>query len=96
VIRHIVQWKLKPTDDRAAVVEEIRAALEPLVGVVPGLISLTVRPDVSGGDNWDAVLVSEHDSVDAVAAYMAHPAHVAAAAVPRSYAEQRAVVDYQV
>lgn len=95
MIRHVVVWKLKPGIDRAAALEEIRVALEGLVGVVPGLQSLVVRADTGVDGNWDAVLLSEHDSVDAVAAYQAHPAHIAAAAVPRQYAEQRVVVDFE-
>jgi hypothetical protein len=98
VIRHVVAWKLKPMEaaERAAAIEEIREALEALVGVVPGLISLTVRPDVSGDEaHWDTVLISDHDSLDAVAGYQAHPSHLEAAAVPRKYAEQRAVVDFE-
>lgn len=97
MIRHVVAWKLKPEADPATAIEEMRAALEGLVGVVPGLSSLTVRADLGAVEtNWDAVLISEHDSADAVAAYQTHPAHIEAAAVPRQYADQRAVVDYEI
>lgn len=98
MIRHIVAWKLNPTDDgaRATAIEEMRSALEPLVGVVPGLLALTVRPDVAVADgNWDAVLVSDHESLDALQAYQTHPAHLEAAAVPKRYAVERACVDFE-
>lgn len=99
MIRHVVAWKLNPMDEgrRAEAVEAMREALESLAGQVPGLLSISVRGDVSGADgNWDAVLVSDHESLDALAGYQAHPAHVAAAAVPRQYAAQRASVDFEV
>lgn len=99
MIRHVVAWKLNPMSevDRAAAVEAMRDALESLAGQVPGLLAISVRADVSGADgNWDAVLVSDHESLDALAGYQAHPAHLAAAAVPRQFAAQRACVDFEV
>jgi hypothetical protein len=96
MIRHIVMWKLRAEDGdgKAAAIGEIRGALEPLVGVIPGLRSLIVRADVATTDgNWDAVLVSEHDSTEALDGYQVHPEHVRAAAVPRGHAIERAVVD---
>ena len=98
MIRHIVAWKLtaQSPDDKAAAIAAIAEALEPLVGVIPGLNSLTVRANTAYFDsNWDGALVSEHDSVEALEAYQVHPAHVAAAAVPRSLAAERVSVDVE-
>ncbi|MEQ1735151.1 MAG: Dabb family protein [Rhodoglobus sp.] len=98
MIRHIVAWKLKADrpEERAAAITAIAEALEPLVGVIPGLNSLTVRANVAFPDsNWHGALVSEHDSIEALEAYQVHPAHVAAAAVPRGLAAERATVDVE-
>lgn len=98
MIRHIVAWKLtaESPEEKAAAIAKIAAALEPLVGEIPGLISLTVRANVAYFDsNFDGALVSEHDSVEALEAYQVHPAHVVAAAVPRSLAAQRVTVDVE-
>ncbi|MDP3207927.1 MAG: Dabb family protein [Rhodoglobus sp.] len=98
MIRHIVAWKLtaQSPEEKATAIAAIAAALEPLVGVVPGLHSLTVRSNAAFFDtNWDGALVSEHDSVEALEAYQVHPAHVAAAAVPRSLAAERVTVDVE-
>ncbi len=98
MIRHIVAWKLsaQTPEDKTAAIAAIATALEPLVGVVPGLHSLTVRQNVAFLEsNWDAALVSEHDSVAALEAYQVHPAHVVAAAVPRGLTAQRVTVDVE-
>ena len=98
MIKHMVFWKLKADDEagKAAAVAEIAAALEPLVGIVPGLHSLVVRPNVVDTEtSWDAALVSEHDSVADLKAYQAHPAHVDAAAVPGRLAQSRITVDVE-
>ena len=99
MIRHIVQWKLRAEDAeaRAAAVAEIAAALEGLVPVIDELISLEVHPNVAYEDvNWDVVLVADYASVDDLAAYQVHPAHVAAAAVVRSHVTERASIDFEI
>jgi hypothetical protein len=96
MIRHVVLWKLTATEpeQRRSDAEGIRERLTPLVGVVPGLRSLTVGADTGWTDgNWDVVLVSEHDDEAAVAGYQVHPAHVEAAAWIRTVVAQRACVD---
>ncbi len=99
MIRHVVMWKLSATDApaKAAAIAAIAGALEPLVGVVPGLQSLMVRPNVAYLEtNYYAILVSDFDSVEALEQYQVHPAHVEAAAVPRSHAASRVTVDFEV
>lgn len=98
MIRHVVLWKLidQTPSERTVAIAQIAAALESLVGVVPGLRSLTVRPNAAYFDtNWDAVLVSDHDSVEALEGYQVHPAHMKAAEVPRAFAQYRAAVDFE-
>ena len=99
MIRHIVQWKLRAEDAeaRAAAVAEIATALEGLVPVIDELISLEVHPNVAYEDvNWDVVLVADYASVDDLAAYQVHPAHVAAAAIVRSHVTERASIDFEI
>ncbi|GAA1688005.1 Dabb family protein [Microcella alkalica] len=99
MIRHIVSWTLQGQNDqeRAAAVEGMRSRLEPLVGVIPGLRSLVVRGDIRQVEsNWHVVLVSEHDDADALAAYQAHPDHIAAGPFVRSVVVDKACVDYEV
>jgi hypothetical protein len=99
MIRHIVMFRLTATDpaQRAVDVEGLRSHLTALVGVIPGLQRMTVDPDLGAVDtHWDAVLVSDHDSAEAVAAYQVHPGHVEATAWVNTVAGERAVVDYEV
>ena len=96
MIRHIVMWKLSATDpaERESVTQEIVRLLEGLLGVVPGMTSLDVTTDL--GDtaaNFDLVLVSEHESPEAVRVYQEHPAHQAAAQWIRANVSDRASVD---
>lgn len=98
MIRHIVLFALEGEEvDRSAGTLALREALEPLVGVVPGLRSLRVDADGSGiGGHWHAALVSEHDSWEALAEYQAHPEHVRVLReVVATVARDKAVVDHE-
>ncbi|MGY6498907.1 MAG: Dabb family protein [Microcella sp.] len=98
MIRHVVFFRLASSEaERAADIRRFAAPLEALVGVIPGLRSLTVGADIGLLEaNWHAVLISEHDDREALAVYANHPAHIEAATIVRSLMIDRATVDYEV
>lgn len=98
MIRHIVLFALHGDEAaRTLATERLRAELEPLVGLVPGLESLRVDADGSGIEaHWHAALVSEHESWEALAGYQSHPEHQRVLReVVSELAEHKAVVDYE-
>jgi len=100
MIRHVVMFNLSAAADseRAADIAEMQSRLNALVGVVPGMRSMTLQPDLGLlEDHWDVILVSEHDDNEALEGYQAHPAHKEAGAFIRSVTNSdRATVDYEV
>ncbi len=97
-IRHIVMWKLGTDvpEEKARQAEEMRQALEELIGVVPSLRTLTVRANsLFDGQNFDVVLESVFDDAEGLAAYASHPAHVEAGKVIKLYSVDRVAVDYE-
>ena len=100
MIRHVVMFTLTAASDaeRAADISGMQERLSALVGVVPGLLSMSLKPDLGLlEDHWDVVLVSEHEDNAALEAYQAHPAHKEAGAFVRSVTNSdRATVDYEV
>jgi Stress responsive A/B Barrel Domain len=99
MIRHIVAWNLTATDpaERTTTFEQLKANIEGLVGVVPGLNSAVVSRDVgTTSGNWDVVLISEHDDEEALAVYQQHPEHVVVAGFTRSITKDRVCIDVQV
>ena len=99
MIRHIVAWNLIATDpaERTTAFEQLKANIEGLVGVVPGLNSAVVSRDVgTTSGNWDAVLISEHDDEEALAVYQQHPEHVVVAGFTRSVTKDRVCIDVPV
>ena len=94
-VRHVVMWHLNEPESRTETVRRMKELLESLVGVIPGLESLTVNPTGFPGEgNWDVVLISEHSSAQALADYQSHPAHQEAASWVTQQVSTRAAVDY--
>jgi len=99
VIKHIVMWRFADHAegaDKATNLQIVRDRLAALDGLVPGLRKLEpVIPDALEHD-YDLVLYSEFDSVEALKAYAVHPDHQAVAGFIAKVRTERACVDYEV
>lgn len=94
MVKHIVIYTLKETVDKEQAVRIIKEALEPLVGVIPGLTHMEIRRTYQGG--MDYALYSHFDSREALANYTEHPAHLAAKEKFWHFLEKRVCADYEV
>ena len=92
MIRHIVMWKFRPGTEaeQAKFLEGLRG----LQGVVPQLKRSEVAVNVGEG-NYDAVLVSEFKSLEALDQYKNDPRHKAVSALCKSIRTDRVAVDYE-
>lgn len=99
MIRHVVTWKLASEDaaQRRAQAEEIARRLNALDGVVPQLRSIWAGANSLYAEaNWDATLVADFDSVEALEEYQVHPAHEEVAGYIRTVVASRVAVDFEV
>ena len=92
MIRHIVMWKFRPGTE--AEQAQFLEGLKNLQGVIPQLLKSEVAVNV-GADNYDAVLVSEFESLEALELYKNDPRHKAVSALCKSIREDRVAVDYE-
>lgn len=97
-IKHIILWKLKDEiDDKASVKDGIKAGLEGLKGVVPGLVDIVVNTEGLASSNADVMLDSTFESEAALKAYAVHPSHVEVADRDvRPYTQTRLSLDFEV
>lgn len=93
MIHHIVMWKFRPGTE--AEQDRFLEGLRGLQGVIPQLRTSQVARSV-GADNYDAVLVSEFDSLEDLEAYKRDPRHVAVSALCKSIRTDRVAVDYEI
>ena len=91
MVKHIVIYNLKEGVDKASAVELIRSVLEPLVGKIPGLNHLEVRPCFNG---LDYALYSEFESREALKNYFVHPLHLEAKSHFHHLLNTRVSADY--
>lgn len=98
-IRHIVMWKFRNDCElsRAEVTEKMKLDLESLKGKIPGLLSIEVGINVKESEKaFDAVLVSEFDSMESLDNYKKHPLHVPIREFCKAHRSERVFVDYSV
>ena len=93
MVKHIVLYTLKDGVDKDAAVALIASKLEPLVGQIPGLMSLEVKRCFAG---CDFALYSVLESREALAVYAPHPLHEEAKSHFFHLLSSRMAADYEV
>lgn len=96
MVKHIVTFKLKGSaEERRAVAEAFKSALDALPDKIECLQSMEVGVNENPAEDWDVVLTAVVPTMADVAVYAGHPAHVAAASIVAPHKEARACVDYE-
>jgi hypothetical protein len=87
---HVVMFRFhEPTD-----AEEAAHRLSQMAGRIPGLTGLRVGTNHHDGPAaYQVVLITEHDSPEALKDYASHPVHVEVAGWLAERISERAVVD---
>ena len=93
MIRHVVMWKFKPGTREE--MEKFLAGLRGLYGVIPQIRAQQVGVNCVEG-NYDAVLISDFDSLADLETYKKDPRHVAVSALCKAIRTDRVAVDYEV
>ena len=95
MFKHIVMFKLQGSEEtRREVALRFKAALDELPSHIDVLQSIEVALNENPDEDWDIVLTATVPTMDDVAIYAKHPAHVAAAAIIKDVKQARACVDY--
>ena len=94
MVKHIVAYTFKEGVDKDTSVKLIGSLLEPLVGQIPGLLAMQIRPCFQGG--MDYCLYSEFESRQALTDYAEHPLHLAAKEQFFHLLDSRVPADFEV
>lgn len=99
MVKHIILWKLKDelsAEQKESVKQGIKAGLEGLRGVVPGLVDIRVRTNGLPSSNADVMLDSTLADAEALKGYAVHPAHVEVANTKvRPFTQVRMCLDFE-
>jgi heme-degrading monooxygenase HmoA len=94
MIKHVVMWKFKEGTEAAA--EKFMEGLRSLDGVIPEILEMEVAKSAVPDSEYDAILVSKFESLEALNAYKVNPKHVAVADMCRAIRVTRVAFDYEV
>ena len=98
MVKHVILWSFKDElsdAEKANAKVKIKAELEALKGVVPGLTEIKIITNPMESSNVDLMLDSTLESPESLAGYQVHPAHVAAATFVRSVMKSRSCMDFE-
>lgn len=94
MIKHIVMWKFKEGEQENMML--FRERLLALKGQIPEIRAMEVGINVNPSErSYDAVLVSEFDSLETLNSYSTNPLHVAVADFCKSIRTGSVSVDYE-
>ena len=93
MVKHIVLFNVKDGEDKDAVTAVAAQHLLPLVGRIPGLLSLEVKRCFAG---CDFALYSVLENKEALAVYAPHPLHEEAKSHFFHLLSSRMAADYEV
>lgn len=99
MVKHIVLWNFLDTmteEQKKEAVENMKGLLEPIKELVPGAVDIQVIGNQVASSNRDVALISTFETIEALATYQTHPAHVEAGKYVRSVTCDRACMDYTV
>lgn len=97
MIRHIVMVNYKEgfsPDENRENAKQIKCLLEGLKDVIPGIIEFNVIIEALPTSDKDIVFNTLFESVETLAAYQVHPAHVEVASFVASVMQNRTCIDY--
>lgn len=93
MVKHIVMYILRDDCNKSAAIKEIKNALENLVGIIPGLIEMKIRPTMDG--KFDYILYSVFDSKESLELYKNHPEHLKVKPIVHGYIVDRVAADFE-
>nr|WP_321450414.1 Dabb family protein [uncultured Carboxylicivirga sp.] len=95
MIKHIVLFQVKPIDNKASKLEEIKEGLLGLKEKVSVLKSIEVGLNSNPAEKFDIALTTTFDNMEDLETYAKHPDHLAVGKVLREVLEARSCVDYE-
>ena len=92
MIRHIVMWKFQENADPT----EFLTRLEALKGEIAQIRHMEIHRSAVAHAAYDAVLISDFDSMEALESYKKDPRHVAVSGLCKAIRTARSAIDFEI
>ena len=93
MVRHIVMWKFNPGCEKE--MEEFFAGLRSLPAQMDIIKRLEIGVSINEKNNYDAVLITEFETMEDLNSYKNDPRHLKVSALCKAIRSARADVDYE-
>lgn len=93
MIRHVIMWKFRSGEEEK--MQAFLSGLQALDGVIPEIKHMEIGVNCKDGNNFDACLIADFESLEALDRYKKDPRHVAVAELCQSIREARGAVDFE-
>ena len=93
MIKHIVMWKFKENEE-----ENMKLFLEglnKLKGIIPEIKNMETGININPKNDYDAILISEFETMEDLEKYKNHPEHVKVSALCKEIRLDRQEIDYE-
>ena len=92
MIKHIVMWKFKENTEKE--MDEFLEGLKSLENQIPEIKSMQVGKNIDN-DEYDAILISEFESVEDMNKYKTDPRHVKVSNMCKEIRTKRTAFDFE-
>ena len=92
MIKHVVMWKFKENTEKE--MDEFLEGLKSLENQIPEIKSMQVGKNIDN-DEYDAILISEFESVEEMNKYKTDPRHVKVSNMCKEIRTKRTAFDFE-
>ena len=94
MIKHIVMWKFKENQEET--MNQFLQGLNRLKDIIPEITSMETGVNINPKNEYDAILISEFETMKDLETYKNHPEHVKVSNLCKSIRVDRQAIDYEV
>ena len=93
MIKHIVMWKFKENEEE--IMKLFLEGLNKLKGIIPEIKNMETGININPKNDYDAILISEFETMEDLEKYKNHPEHVKVSALCKEIRLDRQAIDYE-
>lgn len=94
MIKHIVMWKFKENEEEN--MKKFLEGLNSLKAIIPEIKYMETGININPNNKYDAILISEFESMEDLEKYKKHPEHVKVSSLCKAIRIDRQAIDYEV
>lgn len=93
MIKHVVMWKFKENEEEN--MKKFLKGLNDLKEIIPEIKNMETGININPKNEYDAVLISEFETMEDLEKYKNNPEHVKVSALCKEIRVERQAIDYE-